>query len=173
MIYFIRPESDEPIVLHRENTLIGRPIKIGSSISPKNRLEYLRYYHRRPDLAIAGVMSGGILAERRLHEKFAHLRNSYAFSNENCQRGVNRTEWFRAEDDLLGFIAKNAVPFDPEIVVASHIEIDERFLMWAEQIAFRKKVSVQELLWTAVREYIADESNIAYPFTKSGDPWRF
>lgn len=64
---------------------LGDVIKIGTSSNVPGRL-----------LAIpgrlVGLMSGGLQRERYLHEDFRHLREV--------------GEWFRADDDLVRFIAK-------------------------------------------------------------------
>lgn len=71
----------------------GSLIKIGASLSPKNRLAVLRTAAPAPVLLLA-TMPVGFALERELHKRFDHLRV--------------HGEWFRAEEPLLTYIDKNA-----------------------------------------------------------------
>lgn len=65
-------------------------IKIGFSIHPKRRVLDLQTSHH-VELELLAWVSTSILTERQAHEKFDHLKI--------------RGEWFRAEPDLIEFIA--------------------------------------------------------------------
>jgi hypothetical protein len=77
------------------------PIKIGYSATPVDRLSTLQTATHEA-LTLLAHVAGDVDDERRLHDRFAHLR----------QRG----EWFRAEQDLLDLIAQ--VQRDGKIPVA-------------------------------------------------------
>ncbi len=83
MIYFVRSPAG--------------PIKIGTRIRLSQRLRQLASEHG-PGLEVLEVADGSYEVERALHGRFAHLR----------QVG----EWFEPGDDLLGFIASDARPWD-------------------------------------------------------------
>lgn len=72
---------------------LGSRVKIGFSTNVRSRLADL------PHEQVLGVIPGTFADENRLHKQFAHLRTT--------------GEWFRAEPELLEFIAKNAKPYVP------------------------------------------------------------
>ncbi len=81
MVYFIR------------HGLKGA-VKIGTSLNVIDRLKTLQCAHP-DDLYLIGAMVGDEDVEKKLHRQFSHLRI--------------RGEWFRAENELLEYIAKNRI----------------------------------------------------------------
>lgn len=75
--------------------LDGGPIKIGYATDPSSRLSRLQTSSPAP-LRLIRSLPGERETEAALHRRFAHLR-------------VHR-EWFRADDELIRFIAE----FEPE-----------------------------------------------------------
>lgn len=73
---------------------LGSRVKIGFTSNIRARLADL------PHDEVLGVAVGGFADEKRCHDAFAHLRTA--------------GEWFRAEPDLLAFIADVTEPYDPE-----------------------------------------------------------
>lgn len=73
------------------------PIKIGYARDPYTRFMNLRTASP-DDVAYLGHFPGGIEEEHAVHERFAHLRI--------------RGEWFRAESELLTFIAEQRFDAD-------------------------------------------------------------
>ncbi len=72
----------------------GGPIKIGLTDDPTGRLLSLSTAHPEPLRFLALIPEADSQRERELHKRFAHLRL--------------RGEWFRAESELLEFIASIA-----------------------------------------------------------------
>ena len=69
----------------------GDLIKIGFSIRPERRIAQIASTDKLPNLATLAIVPADIAGEYETHQRFAHLRE--------------HGEWFRAEPDLLGFIA--------------------------------------------------------------------
>jgi hypothetical protein len=92
-----RPAPDRP---NRETVglvyflRLGNRVKIGFTRNIGSRLAVL------PHDEVLGVAVGGFADEKRCHDAFAHLRTT--------------GEWFKAEPDLLAFIADVTEPYDPE-----------------------------------------------------------
>jgi hypothetical protein len=79
----------------------GASIKIGSAANFKSRFQSLQTAHERP-LEVLAVVPASVAPEYETHQQFAHLRT--------------RGEWFRADRELLQFIERIAIPFDPPVV---------------------------------------------------------
>jgi len=78
----------------------GELIKIGFTERPSRRLRQLK--REFPDLELLSVVPGVVSGEFETHQRFDHLRS--------------HGEWFRAEPELLDFIALLKVHSKPEFV---------------------------------------------------------
>lgn len=65
------------------------PVKIGYSKEPSARIRDFQTVSAKP-LQVIAIIPGNLMAEQRLHRRFAHLRE--------------HGEWFRVEDELLEFL---------------------------------------------------------------------
>jgi hypothetical protein len=82
----------------------GGQIKIGWSRKVSARLAQLQVGCASP-LKLLGTMPGGLAVERRIHERFAHLRLS--------------GEWFTAAPELLAYIAEGRTTAEHQARLAS------------------------------------------------------
>jgi hypothetical protein len=76
----------------------GGPVKIGTTVNLSSRLASLQSEVGKP-LCVLAVADGGVDEEGAIHRRFDHLRNK-------------PSEWFIADDELTGFVAKHGRPWD-------------------------------------------------------------
>lgn len=140
MIYFVRFEPNGPI-------------KIGQTINLTRRLVCYGSQHGR-QAEVLGVMDGGRVAEKRVLEKFAHLRVSPSVVNE----------WRSPGPDLLEFIRTHCRPWDGENdmpamrqEVVCTLKADERITPalkeWVDELAAFVAVNTSVLFDIALMHY--------------------
>lgn len=83
-----KPNTDCVYFIHSEH---GAVVKIGWSSNVHQRLASLNQYSPVP-LTLTATFPGGLPDERKMHERFAHLRK--------------HGEWFAASPELMDFIAE-------------------------------------------------------------------
>lgn len=140
LIYFVRFADDGPI-------------KIGQTINLEKRLGCYRSQHGK-HAQVLGVMDGGRIAEKRILERFDHLRISKSVVNE----------WRHPGSDLLEFIktycrpwgGENDMPTMRQEVVCT-LKADERVAPaikeWVDELAAFVAVNTSVLFDIALAHY--------------------
>lgn len=136
MIYFMQPVE-------------GGPIKVGSSENIEARRKQLETHYGR-SLSVLATIPGGRKEERKIHERFSHLR-------------LGRTEQFRPAPDLMEFIGRpllvhpnpNAVEALPCAQgVPVRLEFDEDILAIARMVAAARGISLSRYIEDSMRSVV-------------------
>lgn len=131
MIYFVLDED-------------AGQVKIGHTANVRARVVQHRSDHGKR-LRILGVMQGGFEVERDLHRRYAELR----VSRVHPRSGAKEREWFRAEAELMAYIAANAdVPIEQflaDLAKTPEGREELRWLDWAGLVKYRRRVPVKRV----------------------------
>ncbi len=127
MIYFVQP-------------IEGGLIKIGVSRSLSVRKSQLQA-KAGCKLSVLGVCRGGFSDERAIHEKFAGLRRD--------------GEWFEPHQELLEFIAENAVKWNgyDDVDIIFQMRGSEAFKTWLRGLADYDATDTTEVVERALAAY--------------------
>jgi hypothetical protein len=131
MIYFIATEARDLI-------------KIGSADDPWTRYLTLRSISPVP-LVLVAMMDGGKPEERELHERFRLLRH--------------HGEWFKADAELLNFIASAAVPWEAPLTNGARRYVRFRcrpaFKRWIEDAAEEERTTESDFITRCLVDFAA------------------
>ena len=129
IVYFIQRESDGMI-------------KIGLTSQLSVRMYKLRAHHG--DISVLGVVDGGYLNERRLHEEF---------SEDNLHG-----EWFHPSERLLLYIDENTrEPQDDKIQITAVIRRD--LCAWLDNEAGKTNMSRAKFIEMLLKEHRKEKEN--------------
>jgi hypothetical protein len=126
-------------------------IKIGTTRDVEGRLSGLESHYGRP-LALLATMRGGRATERKLQERFAHLR-------------IGKTEQFRPGPDLLEFIGKPLLvsanpdaiePVEPLSRMVT-LHVSPEWKDWIDGLARHCRLDVAKVIDLAVVQFAKGE----------------
>jgi hypothetical protein len=86
----LKVKGGESAVIYAVQASLGNSVTIGHSDNIPVRIAQLEHHYGLP-LRLLAMLEGGILEERAIHEKFAHLR-------------YGSTDQFRAVPELMAFL---------------------------------------------------------------------
>lgn len=167
MIYFIQPLTDEPILLSG-NVSVARPIKIGCAVAPESRVKAISKLFQGVELAILGVIPGGMATEKQLHVRFSEHR---VIQRDTIGRPA-RLEWFFPSPPILDFIKDHAKTVEEIVSMPTlPVPISDELLSWLELLSSKQRMTIDQYLRHMIKEKMDLRTRDCWPYSSVRSRW--